>query len=263
MARRVTGPCVLVVDDEPLARRRAIRVLRQTQEFGDIHEAGDVASARRLLETVTIDVMLLDIQIPGGTGFDVLDAIKGHAPAVVFVTAFDEWALRAFEANAIDYVTKPIDPGRLRAALSRALDAVQARSDRDRIAELTETLHSLRRNGPAKTRPVAEFWLKSRGGYVRVPASGISRFQADGDYVRIYAGSESYMHQESLTSLMGRLGDDEFIRVHRSAIVRKDAIVRIRQGAFSALVAVLNDGVEVRVGRTYAPAVRATLIRPS
>lgn len=263
MASGMTAPSVLVVDDEPLARRRAIRMLRQTRDFGEIHEAGDAASARRLIEATTIDVMLLDIQMPGGTGFDLLDTIKDQAPTVVFVTAFDEWALRAFEANAIDYVTKPIDPGRLRAALGRALATVRAKTDRDRIAELTETLHALRQNAPVKKRPATEFWLKSRSGYVRVPSSGVSRFQADGDYVRIHVGSESYLHHESLASLMNRLGDDEFIRVHRSAIVRKDAIVRIRHGGLSALVAVLNDGVEVRVGRTYAPAVRATLIRPS
>ena len=259
----MSAPTVLVVDDEPLARRRAIRILKQSRDFAVILEAGDIVEAGRLLETSQIDVLLLDVQMPGGTGFELLETISGQRPAIVFVTAFDDWALRAFEASALDYITKPIDPGRLRAALDRALAAVRARSDQDRIAELTETVHALRQSVTTQQRSAVDFWVKVRGEFVRIPSANISRFQADGDYVQIHAGNESFLHHESLTSLMRRLDANAFMRVHRSTIVRKSAVARVRQEPFSTLIIILVDGTEIRVGRTYASAVRATLNRPA
>lgn len=255
------APSVLVVDDEPLARRRAVRLLRQLGETGPIEEAGDIEQARSIIETGSIDVLLLDIQMPGGSGFDLLESLSTPPGAVVFVTAFDDQALRAFEAQAVDYITKPINPGRLQAAFRRATDIVRANTSHDRISELLETVRALRQSGAGRPKAATEFWVKVRNDYVRLSVTQIHRFQAERDYVRIHAGKETYLHHESLASLERRLDADEFTRVHRGTIVRVDQIVRIRMDPFSTMIAILADGSEVRVGRTYAPGVRARMAR--
>lgn len=259
----MNAPSVLVVDDEPLARRRVVRLLRQLVDIGLIQEAGDIAQARSILDTGSIDVLLLDIQMPGGSGFDLLESLTSPPGAIVFVTAFDDQALRAFEAQAVDYITKPIDPGRLQAAFLRATDIVRARASQDRISELSETVRALRHSGAGRPRGLSEFWIKVRNDYVRLSAAQISRFQADRDYVRIHAGSETYLHHESLASLERRLDEAEFLRVHRSTIVRRDQIVRIKTSPLSSMIVVLANGSEIRVGRTYAPTVRSRLARPA
>ncbi|EIC28371.1 MULTISPECIES: LytR/AlgR family response regulator transcription factor [Methylomicrobium] len=253
---------VLVVDDEPLARRRLTRLLGKIDWVGRIEEAGDVDEAYRAVGKIQPDILLLDIQMPGGSGFDVLERLVGAAPpAVVFVTAFDHHALRAFEANAVDYITKPIEPGRFCTAMERARWAAASRLQADRIAELQETIVSLKRALNEQPKRASEFWVKVRDVFVRIAPENILRFQAERDYVRIHVAGADYLYQESLASLERRLDPADFVRIHRSTIVRRSAIVRIRQAPFAALIAALADGSEVRVGRTYAAALRARLTR--
>ncbi|MGF6231873.1 two-component system LytT family response regulator [Inquilinus ginsengisoli] len=252
---------VLVVEDEPLARRRLARQLASIGGMRLVGEAGDADQACDLVRDLAPDVMLLDIQLPGGTGFDVLDRLGANAPAVVFVTAFDHHALRAFDASAVDYVTKPVDEGRLRAALSRARQAVQARKSEEHLAELRETVSALRQALRKHEGRAAEFWVKSKGAFLRIPSEQVTRFQADRDYVRIHAGDGAYFYQESLASLERRLDPTEFVRIHRSTIVRRDCIAKLRQAPFAALIAVMTDGGEIRIGRTYSKAMRDALLR--
>ncbi|BBE72128.1 LytR/AlgR family response regulator transcription factor [Oharaeibacter diazotrophicus] len=259
----MTGLSVLVVDDEPLARRRLIRLAGALAWVGRIAEAGDVAGALRSLADEPADVLLLDVQMPGGDGFDLLARLPaGIAPAVVFVTAFDHHALRAFEAAAVDYVTKPVEPARLRVAMERARAAVAARGHAERVAELQETVATLRRAVGARERRSRDLWVRVGADHVRLAAEAILRIQAERDYVRIHVRGADYLHHESLAALGERLDPAEFLRIHRGTIVRRDAVARIRTGAYSALIAVLADGTELKVGRTYAAAVRAALSRP-
>ena len=254
----MTGLSVLVVDDEPLARRRAIRIVRQCVEVGAIEEAGDIAAARAVLEARSVDILLLDIQMPGGDGFALLETLRPPLPAVVIVTAFHDHALKAFEARAIDYVTKPIVPARLLAAVERAAITAENRSSQDRIDELLETVRTLRRNSPlpAGGGTASEFWVRTRRDVMRVPADRVMRFEAERDYVRIHTAGGTFLHHESLVSLERRLDPGAFIRIHRSSIVRRDAIARLRTAPFAALIAVLADGTEIRVGRTYLTRMR-------
>lgn len=258
VGRAVSGLSVLIVDDEPLARRRAIRIVRQCVEVGEINEAGDITAARAALLDRPADILLLDIQMPGGDGFALLESLRPPLPAVVMVTAFHDHALKAFEARAIDYVTKPIVPARLRAAVERAAQAVESRSNQDRIAELLETVRTLRRNGaiPHDGAQATEFWVRTRGDVLRVPAERVIRFEAERDYVRLHTAAGTFLHHESLVSLERRLDPGVFIRIHRSSIVRRDAIARLRTAPFAALIAVLVDGTELRVGRTYLARMR-------
>lgn len=257
----MTEMSVLVIDDEPLARRRILRLLAKYPWVGRVDEAANVAQAVAIVAARPPDIMLLDIQMPGGDGFDILAAVAEAPPAVVFVTAFDHHALRAFENNAVDYVTKPIEPGRFHLAIERARAAAGARLQSDRIAELQETLHALKQALGRENRKNGEFWVRTHGEYLRIPADDIIRFQADRDYVRIHVADADYLYQENLASLERRLDPADFTRIHRSTIVRRHAIARIKTAPFAALIAVLSDGSELRVGRTYAASMRAALSR--
>lgn len=252
---------VLVVDDEPLARRRLVRMLARLEWVGAIEEAANADSALRAVAASAPDIMLLDIQMPGGSGFDMLEKLGEKAPVVVFVTAFDHHALRAFEANAVDYVTKPVEAARFARAMERARQTMAGRDSADRVAELVETVASLKRALSEAPRRRGEFWVKARGEYLRIAVESVIWLQAERDYVRIHVPGASYLYQDSLTALEKDLDEEAFLRVHRGAIVRRHAIARLRPAAFSALVAVLSDGTEVRVGRTYGPGVRARLMQ--
>ncbi len=255
----MTGLTVLVVDDEPLARRRLVRLLSKLDWVGNVEQAGDVAEAHSKTLELQPDILLLDILMPGGSGFDVLEQLGPEPPIVVFVTAFDHHAMRAFEANAVDYLTKPVEPGRFEQAMERAKAAVAARNQTDRIAELQETIAALKRALREQPRQNHEFWVKVRGEHVRVSQDRVIRIQAERDYVRIHVEGAEYLYHETLTALEQRLNSEDFIRVHRGAIVRRDAIARIKPAPFAAMVAVMKDGAEVRIGRTYAAVVRNQL----
>ena len=241
---------LLVVDDEPLARRRVVRLLRQLPWAGQIEEAAHVQQALACLDRFEAHILLLDIQMPGGSGFDLLaqwtqsarrSGRPGPPPAVVFVTAFDDQACRAFDASATDYITKPIEPGRFQLALERARQAIELQDGAQRIAELEEALATLRRTAPPR-RP-AELWVKTQGHYARIHADG-----------------RDYLYNASLSELARQLPAQDFIRIHRSMVVRIDAVRRLGVGAFSSLTLALSDGATVRVGRTYTAGVRARLM---
>ena len=252
---------VLVVDDEPLARRRIVRLLKHLTWVGAVEEAGNVQQAVQRLAAFRAGVVLLDIQMPGGSGFDLIEMLPDPAPAIVFITAFDDKALRAFDAKAVDYITKPIEPGRFHSALERAREAAEQRSSTDRIRELEEVVTALRQQSVSQAERLSEFWVKSKGDYIRIAPSSISHIQAERDYVRIHADGEEYFYNRNLAALERSLPADEFIRIHRSTIVRIDAVKRIRQDMFSALVVVLADGTEARIGRTYTSSIRNRLMR--
>lgn len=257
----MSGLSVLVVDDEPLARRRLIRLMGKLDWIARIDEAGDALQARQMAAELRPDILVLDIQMPGGSGFDVLEGLAPAPPALLFVTAFDDQALRAFAVNAIDYVTKPVEPGRFAMAMERARLAAGQRQQTDRLAEMQETVAALKRALSQRGQHATEFWVRVRGDYLRVPTESVLRLQAERDYVRIHVAEADYLHQESLSSLERRLDPAEFPRIHRSTIIRRGAIARVRQLPLGGLAVVLTDGVEVRVGRTYLAAFRAGLAR--
>lgn len=256
---------VLVVDDEPLARRRVARLLRALPWIGAIDEAAHVPQALERLDRFDAHILLLDIQMPGGSGFDLLARMQGQPepPVAVFITAFGDQALRAFDASAIDYVTKPIEPGRFQLALERARQAVEMRGSAQRIAELQEVIAHLRTASTALQPPrgLAELWVKTQGQHVRIAAASITRIQAERDYARIHADGREYLHNASLSELERRLPAQDFLRIHRSTLVRTGAVGRMVAGAFSSLALVLADGTVARVGRTYTAEVRARLLR--
>lgn len=241
----------IIVDDEPIARRRLARLIAAIGGVQVVAEAGDGSDAVEAARRHRPDLLLLDIRMPGGDGFDVVDALRDAPPAIVFVTAFSHYALPAFAANAVDYLTKPVEEERLAAALLRVRQRLETLNAAERLAEMTAAFDALRQAMRQKQASLPPFWVRSRGRLVRVSAAGVTRIDAERDYSRLYADGETYLLDEALASLESRLPADQFIRVHRSTILRTEAIRGFRRGRHGAWSAELLDGSEVRIGRSY------------
>jgi len=260
---------VLIVDDEPLARRRLEILLREQPGIELAGAASDGVAARRMIAERPPDVVLLDIKMPGLTGLELLDALGPAAPIVIFVTAFDRFALDAFDRAVFDYLLKPVEPERLAAALARARQALAERAAAERTRELEEILRNLRSapsppssGAPSIGVPSAasaydrEIWIQERGGRLALPVAAVDWVAAERDYVRIHTAAKSFLVRQSIGALESRLDPQLFVRVHRSSLVRLDRIVRIRHaGGRGALV--LSTGAEVAVSRRHMGALKA------
>jgi two-component system LytT family response regulator len=255
---------VLIVDDEPLGRRAVRALLEKTDGAATIREAAGGAEAVRLIGERRPDVVFLDIQMPRVDGFDVIEAVGARQmPPVVFVTAHDQHALRAFEAQAIDYLLKPIDPDRFRDAFARA---TRART-RGELAELRESLVALResllRTGSAgapepKLAVTADARLRIRhdGRVTLVDPREIEWIESAGNYVTLHARGASLKHRATLTDLAAQLGV-AFVRIRHSTLVRAAAVRFCEPYGKGSFIIVLNDGTRLVSSRYYRDAVGA------
>ena len=256
---------VLIVDDEPLARRRLEHLLREQPAVELAGTASDGVAAARMIAERAPHVVLLDIKMPGQSGLEVLDGLRARKaasaapPIVIFVTAFDRFAVEAFDRAAFDYLLKPVEPARLSASLARAREALADRAAADRAGELEEILRNLRgdpASAPAASPYAREIWIPERGGRVSVPVAAIDWIAAERDYVRLHTAHRSFLIRQSIGALAERLDPAQFIRIHRSSLVRADRIVRIRQAAGRGAV-ILSTGAEVAVSRRHMGALKA------
>lgn len=236
---------VLVADDEPLAVERLQLMLARCSGVQLAGTASDGESAISQSAALTPDVLLLDIAMPGLDGIAVARSLaeQEKPPAIVFVTAFDQFAVAAFEVEAVDYLMKPVDPARLARALDRARVHLDGR---------TETV------GVEKaSRHLEEFWASDLSGLVRIAARDVDRVSAERDYMRLHVGQRSWLIHHSMTALEEGLDPDTFVRLHRSAIVRKDFISGFSRNPSGRWIARLADGTEQPVGRLYSDRVRS------
>lgn len=251
---------VLVVDDEPLARRGIVARLERAP---DIVVAGECGSGRDAVQAIAErrpDLVYLDVQMPGMSGFDVVSAIDAAVlPEVVFVTAHDEFALAAFEANAIDYLLKPIDPDRFERALARARQRIADRRAGRNAQQIATMLASLHGTAPACDE--RHLLVKDRGRLTRVDESEIEYVCAEGDYVRIHTPSRRYLVRETLQAMEAKLDPARFVRIHRSTIVKIDR-VRDLQAAKRVATLTMRDGTRLKVSDAYRETLRDRL-RPS
>lgn len=236
----------LIVDDEPLAVRRLTHGLAA---FDDVEIVETTTSARRaveLIESLRPDIVFLDISMPGLGGFDVAASVPDdHKPAIIFVTAYDRHAARAFDTDAADYLMKPVAPDRLGAAIGKARIWLRGRAATAPSGRLGDS---------------DSLWVHRHGEFARVPISGIEWIEAEGDYVRLHAEGGGLM-RGTLSALTDRLDPQTFVRVHRSAVCRRQAIAGLRRKPTGAVVALLASGAEAPVGRSYVSGLRALLTR--
>ena len=235
----------LIVDDEPLAVERLQLLCAREPRIDLIGTANDGEAALRLVDGLSPDLLLLDIAMPRLDGMGVARAIgkSTHRPAIIFVTAFDRFAVEAFDVAAVDYLLKPISTERL----SRAIDRVIAIVGADRQAKADLPAPEEKSDSPWAD----EFWVPHRSELIRIGADRIERIEAERDYMRLHVGGHSYLLHQTITALEARLDPERFIRLHRSHIVRKDIIARLRHDGTGVWFACLTDGEEIRVGRTY------------
>jgi two-component system response regulator AlgR len=236
---------ILIADDEPLATERLQLLLARIDDVQLVGTASDGESAIQLSKVVEPDLLLLDIAMPGLDGIGVARALAAlnPSPAVVFVTAFDQFAVAAFEVEAVDYLMKPVEPARLTRALNRARDYIASRS-----------VGSRKQMPP---RWLEEFWASDLSGLVRISARDIDRVSAERDYMRLHVGRRSWLIHQSMAALEEGLNPELFVRLHRSAIVRKDFIAGFSRNPSGRWIARLKDGEEQPVGRLYSDRVRA------
>lgn len=249
----------LIADDEPIARRRLARRLASAGGVELVGEAGDCAATIAAARALRPDLLLLDVQMPGGDGFAVIDTLGEATPAVIFVTAYDRYALRAFDVAAVDYLTKPVETPRLLAALARARLWIAAADRAERIAGLQARIAALRAAAAGDPAPARDLWVRGRAGHQRISLDSIDYIRAERDYARIVAGGRSHLIPETLTALSERLAESGFLRIHRSILVRRDAVRGLERGSHGALVARLAGGETLPVGRSHAMRVRRAL----
>lgn len=239
---------VLVVDDEPLARRKLVRFLEAEPGTLVVGECGDGAEALRRIEELAPDLVFLDIQMPGVSGLEVAEAIGPEAiPALVFVTAFDQYAVKAFEIHALDYLLKPFDRDRFRRALERARAERAGGADGALRRQLADVLAELRR----RTGPAPRFLVRERGGVAIVRAADVDWIEAQGNYVCLHVGPEAHLLRETMAGIEGRLDPSAFLRIRRTAIVNVARIEALRPWTKDEKVVVLGTGARLAVSRRY------------
>jgi len=254
---------VLCVDDELLALRR-IKLLLQSMPYVEhVGEASTCAEALVAVARTEPDVLLLDIKMRDGDGFDVIEALASRAnpPIVIFVTAFDHFALRAFEHSVVDYLLKPVERERLASALARARLAADKAEAEQRLLEMHELVRNLRDAAASRSRSPydSEFWIRGPEGLVRVPLDAIECVSSEDDYVAFHTASGAHLMRGSLRSLEGRVEPGHFVRVHRRWLVRKTAIAELRLRSARGAEVTLRSGRKAPVGRVYLKQLRAGL----
>jgi DNA-binding LytR/AlgR family response regulator len=251
----------LIADDEPLSLRRLELGLGRIAGVRVVGAAQNGEEARSLIRTLSPDLVLLDIRMPDASGLDLAEELQGdQAPEVIFVTAYGRHAVKAFDLAAVDYVLKPLDFDRLAEAVERARERIAAKDGAAKLAEMTAVLDALRDGDEGDAGGFArEIWVNDRRGRVRVPVDQVIWFEAEREYVRIHGPERSYLVRRALRELTDRLDPEQFLRLHRSALVNRTRIERVIRRASGGLAAVLTNGVEVPVGRKYQLAVRKRL----
>lgn len=246
----------LVADDEPVARARVVSLLRGEPDVEVVCECGTGLEAKAAIEQQQLDLLFLDIQMPEMTGLDLATTIKDNGmPAVVFVTAYDRYALRAFEVHALDYLLKPFSADRFRAAIGHAREHV-----------------SRRRNGndagagqpPPGAAPAGapRIMVKAGGRIHFVRTADIDWCEAAGNYVRMHAGPQVYMVRETMSHLESQLDRQQFMRIHRSTLVNVDRIKEMQSSFNGEYLVLLRDGTRLTLSRGYRDAMHARLGKP-
>ena len=246
----------IVVDDERHARQKLCALLAAHNDVGIVAECANGDDAVEAIREMRPDLVFLDVQMPGRDGFDVIRAAGDALRHVVFVTAFDQYAVRAFDVQALDYLLKPFDRTRLDKALDRARAAIHGDGDlHERLAALVEQVRP-------ESRPLDRMMVKSSGRITFLRVDEIDWIEAADNYVRVHAGREGHLIRETMNHLETQLDRRKFVRIHRSAIVNVDSIAEIRSLFHGDHSVRLRTGTEIPLGRSYRDRLEALFGRP-
>jgi two-component system LytT family response regulator len=260
----------LIVDDEPLARRGIRARLARAADYTVVAECASGREAIAAIRAHRPDVVFLDVQMPGIDGFGVIrETGADRLPVVIFVTAYDAHAVRAFEAHALDYLLKPIDDDRFAAAVERARRRVAERDESAVARRLVALMHEVgatadgsghrgRADTPARPGP-GRIVVRDRDRVLLIDATDIDWVGADGDYVRIHTAGKSHLLRDTMAAMEERLDPATFVRIHRSTIVNVDRIRELRPYSSREYSVILRDGTRLRLSRRYRDRLRAHL----
>jgi len=247
----VTKIRALVVDDEPVARDRLVRLLEQQTDVELVGQCSNGLETVTAIEQLSPDLVFLDVQMPEMDGFEVVRALEARrVPAVVFVTAFDEYAVRAFEVHALDYLLKPFSSVRFRATLAHARDQL----DRHRAGDLGRRLLELAPalwNKDGATKTADRLLVRSTGRVYFVRTSEIDWCEAAGNYVRLHVGDGAHLFRETMNGLESKLDPQHFVRIHRKTIVNVERIEELRSSLGGECTIYLRNGARLTLSRGY------------
>jgi two-component system, LytTR family, response regulator len=263
----------LVVDDEPVARDRVVRLLQQQADIELVGECSNGLETVTAIERLSPDLVFLDVQMPEMDGFEVVRALEaGHVPAVVFVTAYDEYAVRAFEVHALDYLLKPFSSMRFRATLAHARDQLHRHRTGElgrKLLTLAPTLWEKSEKSESSEKPdksdkpsparAERLLVRSAGRVHFVRTAEIEWCEAAGNYVRLHVGQESHLFRETMNSLESKLDPRHFVRIHRSTIVNVEQIEQLRSSLGGESTVVLRNGAKLTLSRGYREAFQERL----
>jgi two-component system LytT family response regulator len=247
---------VLVADDEPLARERLRMLLRSEPGLELVAECQNGSEAIDAIQELQPDLVFLDIQMPGATGFEVIEAVgAARMPPVVFVTAYDQYALRAFDVRALDYLLKPFDRERFQQAISRVRQRVHHAPPGDLERRLLALVQDLKHT-PHK---VDRFVVKSGGRVYFVRADEIDWVESAGNYVKLHVGNETHLLRETMTAIEGQLDPEMFFRIHRCHIVNIERVRELQPSFNGEYVVFLRTGARLTLSRGYREKVQQRL----
>ena len=251
---------VLIVDDEPLARDTIRLLVESHAEIEVVGECADGAEAVEAIREFRPDLVFLDIQMPVKNGFDVIEEIGSERmPVTIFATAFDEYALRAFDAAALDYLLKPFDDERFEQALDRARRAISSRNQASLRDQFDTLLDRLAQTGQAENKTVDRILVKDRDSVRFLNTLDIEWIEAAGDYVSLHAAGKSHLIRETMTSMEGKLDPRRFVRIHRSTIVNLDFVAELKSYFHGDYIVYMTSGKELRLSRRYWDKVQSAI----
>lgn len=237
---------ILIVDDELPARKKVRHFLEKMEvPARHIEDIQDPFEALEMMRNTTYDLLYLDIQMPRMTGLELLQNLEhDHRPSVIFSTAYDQYAIRAFELHALEYLLKPYDFDRFQRATEYALERLNQIRERDKVRDLLA--HWTKKDPPPDT-----IWVTHGSKFIPVQITNIEMMEASGNYVLLYVGQSKYAVKSSMTQMLKKVGLPQFVRVHKSFVVNTQFIRELQPKSHGDLIAVMKNGERIAVSRTY------------
>lgn len=238
----------LIVDDEPIARDRVRRMLREESDVEIVGECGNGAEAVAFINENQPDLVFLDIQMPEMTGFEALQQLnQNQAPVIIFVTAYDQYAIQAFDVHALDYLLKPFNRQRFQRAVERARELIE----KTQVGTIDERLVSLLSDLKASKKYLERLVVKSVGRVFFLRTDEVDWIEAAGNYAKLHVGREGHLIRETMNGLEAKLNPDKFLRIHRSTLVNIDQIKELSPLFSGDYTVMLKNGVELTLSRNY------------